>query len=266
MQAALEASVVQQQQQDIGMDTDAASPPTMMPFCRATTTTTRCLRALAIASTLLGLPLVCADGSLPSPKEDRAAASTSGSPSSPYVFARLTHETNQAPRREPLVKFDGTASGLTGLGNEENNQETGADPGGVGVGDGGGAPVVSFTSSNDYPEITWSPWTHLAEPHRETVLRAESTTGDPDQDIFVWTMPGENGASYEGRCVGKASDTINKSRALLRAVAVSLSSARFSFIAAYQTYACLYWCGKSYSSSNSVIIPLDTYVHDVIYT
>lgn len=59
--------------------------------------------------------------------------------------------------------------------------------------------VLSFTSTNSYPATTWSPWNHIAEPFREAVLSAESTDGDPENDIFIWTLPGENGASFQGR-------------------------------------------------------------------
>lgn len=59
--------------------------------------------------------------------------------------------------------------------------------------------VVSFKSSNEYDDVTWSPWAHIAEPYRETVLRADSTVGHPDEDVFIWTFPGEHEASYEGR-------------------------------------------------------------------
>lgn len=61
--------------------------------------------------------------------------------------------------------------------------------------------VLSFTSTNVYPAITWSPWEHLAEPHREAVLTATSMVGDPDVDLFMWTLPQENGAVFEGRSV-----------------------------------------------------------------
>lgn len=62
------------------------------------------------------------------------------------------------------------------------------------------SPVLSFTSSNSYPEIAWSPWTHhLAEPYRAAVLKANSSAGNLESDVFVWTIPGENGAVYEGR-------------------------------------------------------------------
>lgn len=62
------------------------------------------------------------------------------------------------------------------------------------------SPVLSFTSSNSYPEVAWSPWTHhLAEPYRTAVLKAYSTTGNSETDVFMWTLPGENGAVYEGR-------------------------------------------------------------------
>lgn len=60
---------------------------------------------------------------------------------------------------------------------------------------------LSLTATNGYPEIVWSPWAHLAEPHRATTLRAESQVGNPDKDIFLWTIPNENGASFEGRYV-----------------------------------------------------------------
>lgn len=59
---------------------------------------------------------------------------------------------------------------------------------------------LSFKSTNVYPAVTWSPWEHIAEPYREAVLRADSTVGDPDGDLFMWTIPTENGAVYEGRC------------------------------------------------------------------
>lgn len=63
----------------------------------------------------------------------------------------------------------------------------------------GSASVLSFTTTNDYPQTTWSPWEHIAEPYRETVLTADSTAGDIENDIFVWTLPSDNGAVYEGR-------------------------------------------------------------------
>ncbi|CAM9764660.1 unnamed protein product, partial [Ectocarpus sp. 4 AP-2014] len=59
--------------------------------------------------------------------------------------------------------------------------------------------VLSLTATNGYPDIVWSPWAHLAEPHRATVLRAESQVGNPNDDVFLWTIPNENGASFEGR-------------------------------------------------------------------
>lgn len=59
--------------------------------------------------------------------------------------------------------------------------------------------ALSFTSCNGYPKITWSPWIRLAEPYREATLRADSTAGDPDNDVFLWSLPGENDAVFEGR-------------------------------------------------------------------
>ena len=210
-------------------ESDPASPSTTMPPCRANTTATaRCVTALLIVTSTFA----CADGPLPSPKEAGAAASTSGSPSARFAFVQLAHEMNQAPRveqSEPVVKFDATASGLAGQVAAENGQEAGA---GAGVGGAGDGAVLSFTSSNEYPAITWSPWTHLAEPHREAVLRAESTKGDPDNDVFVWTMPGENGASYEGRYVSKASDLVLLYR--YQVSGISVASVSLSLFAAYK--------------------------------
>lgn len=59
--------------------------------------------------------------------------------------------------------------------------------------------VISLTATNGYPDVVWSPWAHVAEPHRASVLRAESEVGNPDEDVFLWTLPSENGASFEGR-------------------------------------------------------------------
>lgn len=64
------------------------------------------------------------------------------------------------------------------------------------------ASPLSFISSNQYPAVEWSPWAQLAEPHREATLLASSMVGDPENDLFMWTLPTENGATYEGRWVG----------------------------------------------------------------
>ena len=69
------------------------------------------------------------------------------------------------------------------------------------LGESDGASPLSFTSSNLYPAVVWSPWEQLAEPYREAVLVANSTLGDPEHDLFMWTLPTENGATYEGRWV-----------------------------------------------------------------
>lgn len=61
---------------------------------------------------------------------------------------------------------------------------------------------LSLSSTNEYPSVEWSPWSHhLAEPYREAVLKAESSVGNPESDLFMWTFPGpgEHGAVYEGR-------------------------------------------------------------------
>lgn len=79
-------------------------------------------------------------------------------------------------------------------------RETNAAGVGVEVGADDSPSPLTFTSKNSYPPITWSPWTHLAEPFRQAVLTAQSTVGDPDGgDVFIWTLPEENGAMYEGR-------------------------------------------------------------------
>lgn len=62
-----------------------------------------------------------------------------------------------------------------------------------------GSPLLTFTSTNNYPPITWSPWSHLAEPYREATLRADSNIGDPSKDTFTWSFPNEGGLVYEGR-------------------------------------------------------------------
>lgn len=59
---------------------------------------------------------------------------------------------------------------------------------------------LSFSCTNHYPKVTWSPWSHLAEPYREAKLIADSTVGDPENDIFTWILPSEKGAVREGRC------------------------------------------------------------------
>lgn len=59
---------------------------------------------------------------------------------------------------------------------------------------------LSFSCTNNYPKVTWSPWSHLAEPYREAKLIADSTVGDPENDIFTWILPSEEGAMREGRC------------------------------------------------------------------
>ena len=69
------------------------------------------------------------------------------------------------------------------------------------LGESDDASPLSFTSSNLYPAVVWSPWKQLAEPYREAILVAYSTLGDPEHDLFMWTLPTENGATYEGRWV-----------------------------------------------------------------
>lgn len=69
-------------------------------------------------------------------------------------------------------------------------------------------PVLSFMSGNEYPPVEWSPWKHLAEPYKETALRAYSTVGDPERDGFVWRLEDENGAMYEGRWVSSDRKTL----------------------------------------------------------
>ena len=59
---------------------------------------------------------------------------------------------------------------------------------------------LSFSCTGKYPKVEWAPWSHVAEPHREAVLVADSTVGDPNKDIFTWIFPSENGAVFEGRC------------------------------------------------------------------
>lgn len=60
-------------------------------------------------------------------------------------------------------------------------------------------PVLSFTSTNHYDPVTWSPWRHIAEPYREATLTASTAVGDPSRDVFSWTLPDENETVLEGR-------------------------------------------------------------------
>ena len=66
---------------------------------------------------------------------------------------------------------------------------------------GSSAGRLSFATSNEYPPVEWSPWPHLAEPYKETSMRAVSTIGEPHRDLFMWMLEEENGAIYEGRYV-----------------------------------------------------------------
>lgn len=100
-----------------------------------------------------------------------------------------------------------SSSTRTAGGARDQQEATSKDKGRSGVRE---SPVLSFTSSNSYPEVAWSPWTHhLAEPYRTAVLKANSTTGNSESDVFMWTLPGENGAVYEGRYEIPIRDTFN---------------------------------------------------------
>ncbi|CAN0087203.1 unnamed protein product, partial [Scytosiphon promiscuus] len=56
---------------------------------------------------------------------------------------------------------------------------------------------LSFVTSNEYPPVTGSPWTHNAEPFRKTTLTAHSTSGNPSHDVFKWSFA--DGTVLEGR-------------------------------------------------------------------
>lgn len=58
---------------------------------------------------------------------------------------------------------------------------------------------LSFSSTNEYPAVLWVPWVSVAEPHKEATLTAKTRVGDPEVDLFMWSIPLENGAVYEGR-------------------------------------------------------------------
>ena len=61
-------------------------------------------------------------------------------------------------------------------------------------------PSLSFSCSNEYPPVDQSSWSHLAEPFRETTLRA--STGDEEAssgDVFVWEFEDERRTMLEGR-------------------------------------------------------------------
>lgn len=63
---------------------------------------------------------------------------------------------------------------------------------------GGGAAGLDFASySTDYPPVAGSAWTRTAEPFRETMFEADSTLGNPSQDVFKWMF--EDGTVLQGR-------------------------------------------------------------------
>lgn len=62
-----------------------------------------------------------------------------------------------------------------------------------------GEHILTFTSSNEYSRVSWSPWPHIAEPYKKTKLKADSIIGNPNEDIFTWSLPAEGGVVYEGR-------------------------------------------------------------------
>ena len=95
-----------------------------------------------------------------------------------------------------------TAGSPVGRSNIGRNMETGAAAAaGDDVQIGSSAGRLSFATSNEYPPVEWSPWPHLAEPYKETSMRAVSTLGEPHRDLFMWMLEEENGAIYEGRYV-----------------------------------------------------------------
>lgn len=94
-----------------------------------------------------------------------------------------------------------TAGSPAGRSNTGLNVETGAAAAGDDVQIGSSAGRLSFATANEYPPVEWSPWPHLAEPYKETSMRAVSTLGEPHRDLFMWMLEEENGAIYEGRCV-----------------------------------------------------------------
>lgn len=180
----------------------------------------------------IGLPVASCAGDGGSTQENKEIASASDASLNPHMgFAVLAQEMGDAGLRgddagaSPVVSFGAVEAGFKRKGDGESinqdrpNQDglhhetAAAGYGGAGVAEAGsiasdGDRILSYTSKNSYPDITWSPWSHLAEPYRETTLRADSTLGDLDNDVFVWTMPGENGASFEGRYVVYVRDAV----------------------------------------------------------
>lgn len=81
--------------------------------------------------------------------------------------------------------------------------------------------VLRFTSENEYEHVTWSPWKHLAEPYREAVLTAESTVGDPLNDVFSWWFPEEGNVALEGRVVKHTFETVGRKAVVLTQTVVA---------------------------------------------
>ncbi|CAM9495225.1 unnamed protein product [Ectocarpus sp. 8 AP-2014] len=88
------------------------------------------------------------------------------------------------------------------------------------IGGGGDATEgLSFVSSNEYLPTTGSPWTHLAEPFRDTTFTAYSTLGRSDADVFMWSF--EDGTVLEGREVKHNFKTLGRQRVSLSQIVVS---------------------------------------------
>ncbi|CAM9217833.1 unnamed protein product [Ectocarpus sp. 6 AP-2014] len=92
-------------------------------------------------------------------------------------------------------------------------------PASVISGGGDATEGLSFVSSNEYLPTTGSPWTHLAEPFRDTTFTASSILGRPDADVFKWSF--EDGTMLEGREVKHNFKTLGRQRVSLSQIVVS---------------------------------------------
>ncbi|CAM9333791.1 unnamed protein product, partial [Ascophyllum nodosum] len=80
---------------------------------------------------------------------------------------------------------------------------------------------LRFKCSNEYPAVTHTKWTHLAEPYKETTLTASTKIGDPTNDVFVWEFWDDERTVLEGREVTHVFKTVGRQRIRLSQTAVA---------------------------------------------
>lgn len=168
-------------------------------------------RLLTIAVLLAWVTCSPGEGSVVAPSLHQD--SSTGAPQrQPLDKTQNSHDLQNAVERHdqhPGLNFETAGEGGRGSEGSASDLEPGSSPRvenrrvgvGVDVGVSAGSDVLlSLTCRNSYPIVTWSPWEHLAEPYKEAFLTATAGRDAADEDgVFVWTLPEENGAVFEGR-------------------------------------------------------------------